>query len=199
MSARLPWLLFAVACVTGCAATPTPQIPAAVPVCPAHAKKESPPPAAGSSADVSAALQGLPILSVNVRGLVIASVRSVLGAAALPVGSRFDRAAVARAIVAIYNLGEFDDVQIMAAPEANGANVEVVVRERAFVATIHGEQMDPADRDVAAAALGLAEGRRLDVAELHLRARAEGGPAVDWEIVPQRGNRVDVCLYPRSR
>lgn len=174
---------------------PTPET---VNPCRGTAEKNAPP-ASGSTSDFPGALENLPIADIAVKGHVVLTSTKILATSGLSVGAAFHRADVAKAIVALYRTGEIDDVQITASEDAHRVALAILVRERPFVVGIFAPGKTAAERDALAASLGLSEQRRLDVAELHLRAHAPDAPAVDWEIVPGRNNSVTVCLYPKSQ
>lgn len=181
--------------VLGCGAEPTPKTPA-VADSPCHAAKQSPPPEARAPlASVNAALEGLTITAIAVKGNALVSAEKITSTSRLAVGTPYHAAAVAHAIVALYRTGELDDVQVRAAQTDRGVGLELLVRERPFVSGIFAPGTTPEEAATLATRLGLAEGRRLDIADLHLRMLEEGAPAVDFEIVPKRDNKVDVCLY----
>lgn len=196
MRALLPVLCLLV----GCAAAPHEvQTPDSVSPCHATATKNAPPPSPSSSTELPSTLENLPIVSVIAKGNTVLTSTKVLATSGLTSGTPFHRAAIAKAIVALYRTGEIDDVQIQASNDEHGVTVEILVRERPFVIGIYAPGLDPKQRDAAAEALGLSERRRFDAAELYLRSHGDGAPAVDWEIVPGRNNSVSVCLYPRTK
>lgn len=184
--------------VLGCGAEPTPKIPA-VADNPCHAAKQSAPPEVRvPPANVNAALEGLDITAIAVKGNVLVSAEKITSTSRLTVGTPYHAAAIAHAIVALYRTGEIDDVQVRATETDGGVGLELLVRERPFVSSIFAPGATPEETTTLATRLGLAEGRRLDIADLHLRMLEEGAPAVDFEIVPKRDNKVDVCLYRKT-
>ncbi len=181
----------------GGARAPETPTPAAASPCHAPASKQSPPPAAPppapSSADAS--LENLTITGLAVKGNRTVSVERLTQISGLAVGAAYHRAAIAKAIAMLYHAGELDDVQVLAAPTDGGVAVELLVRERPFVDGIFAPGATPEEAAALANRLGLAQGRRLDVAELHLRMQGSEAPNVDFEIIPKRDNKADVCLY----
>ena len=71
----------------------------------------------------------------------------------------------------------------------------LLVRERPFVEGIYAPGATPEETTALANRLGLAEGRRLDIAELRLRMGESDAPNVEYEIIPKRDNKTDVCIY----
>ncbi|CAN5661032.1 hypothetical protein BH09MYX1_BH09MYX1_40770 [soil metagenome] len=206
MRRRLLLALALLVVVGGCGEVAPPKLPgpvAAASPCRAAVKSspeltkptEAKPPATPSS---SAALENLPITSVAVNGNHAMTTARVLSAAGLTVGSIYGRSAIVRAITSLYRSGEIDDVEVSAGASELGVAVELLVRERPFVGGIFAPDMDAAARNALASKLGLAEGRRFDLAELYLRVHAADAPTIDYEIVPKRDNQVDVCLYQRA-
>ena len=188
------------ALVVSCHPAKPSEVPAPDTVNPCHGTAEkNAPPAPGSTTDVPSALENLPIADIAVKGPIVLTSTKILTTSGLSVGAAFHRADVAKASVALYRTGEIDDVQITASEDAHRVTLAILVRERPFIVGIFAPGKDASERDALAASLGVSEQRRLDVAELYLRAHAADAPPVDWEIVPGRNNSVTVCLYPKSK
>jgi outer membrane protein insertion porin family len=102
-------------------------------------KKEKPYAVKKGSARVSDSVggfAGLPVRSIEVRGLKRIEKDAVLSKLSTKAGVAIDRELIRNDVIALFNMGYFDDIQVDAERVPSGANLILTVRERPVIGDI---------------------------------------------------------------
>lgn len=79
---------------------------------------------------------GLPVRSIEVKGLKRIEKDAVLAKLTTKAGTALSRETLRSDVQALFNMGFFDDIEIQGAKEATGAQLTLVIRERPVISSI---------------------------------------------------------------